>query len=419
MICRSFALLLLFATTPLFAQKGELPPPAELPETDYPDPLVMFDGTPVKTVQEWEQQRKPELRRLFQHYMYGYMPAAPDNVTFKVVRKKELFDGKALKKEVIIKFGPQKADPIMLLVVLPKNGKGPVPCFVGLNFCGNHSVLNDPSIAVPTSWMRSRCPGCEDHSADPDVRGGDLDTWSIEQTIDRGYGVATYYQGDIDPDKPDFTDGIHPHYFKPGQTEPAPTDWGTIAAWAWGLHRCVDYLVTDPAIAKGKIAVFGHSRNGKTALVAAAYDERIALAIPHQAGCGGTSPSRHPVGESVERINTSFPHWFSDTFTEFNKSVRKLPFDQHCLVALCAPRPVLFSNAVEDQWADPEGQFMMLQKAEPVYELYGVEGLSATEFPPVKHLVKSRLGYYIRPGKHSTTPGDWKIFCDFADEHLK
>src|SRR5690606_7755752 len=162
----------------------------------------------------------------------------------------------------------------------------------------------------------------------------------VEQTIDQGYAVATYYQGDIDPDRNDFTDGIHPHFFRAGQTTPAETDWGSIAAWAWGIHRCVDYLVTDQQIDSKKIAVFGHSRNGNTALLAGAFDERISLVIPHQAGCGGTSPNRRPVGESVQRINTSFPHWFSDTFAEFNEQVNRLPFDQHCLAAICAPRPV-------------------------------------------------------------------------------
>lgn len=414
-----FALVALLVA-PLALRAGELPAPNDLPEqAEYPDVLTMRDGTPVRTLDEWNSLRKPELKRLFQHYMYGYLPEPPDNVTFEVVREKSIFNGKATKKEVIIKFGPAAADPISLLLIIPNRAAGPVPCFVGVNFCGNHTVIDDDSIALPTSWMRDRCPGCVGNQATEAGRGGERDKWAVEQTIDRGYAVATYYQGDIDPDRNDFTDGIHPHYFKPGQTAPAPTDWGTIAAWAWGLHRCVDYLVTDRRIDAQKIAVFGHSRNGKTALVAGAFDERIALVIPHQAGCGGTSPNRRPVGESVQRINTSFPHWFSDTFAEFNEQVNRLPFDQHCLLALCAPRPVLYSNAVDDVWADPQGQFMMLPLADPVYRLHGVEGISTTTEPPVGQLLGSRLGYFIRPGEHSTTPADWSIFCDFADRFLK
>ncbi len=238
--------------------------------------------------------------------------------------------------------------------------------------------------------------------------------------VDRGYGIAMFYYGDVDPDKRggDFTDGVHPHFFKPGQTKPGKHDWGAIASWAYGVHRVVDVMQVDRDIDNSRIAVVGHSRLGKTALLAAALDERIALAIPHQAGCGGTAPSRGTVGESVERINTVFPHWFNDTFPEFNKQVDRLPFDQHCLVALCAPRPVLFSNAQEDQWANPNGQFDVLAAAGPVYEFLGVEGLKAKSVPPEGKLVDSRLGYYIRAGRHSMTTGDWKIFLDFADRHF-
>ena len=178
------------------------------------------------------------------------------------------------------------------------------------------------------------------------------------------------------------------------------------------------YLVTDADIDAKRIAVVGHSRLGKTALVAAAYDERIALAIPHQAGCGGTAPSRGKIGESVKQINDGFPHWFNDTFTKFNDQPARLPFDQHCLVALVAPRPVLFSNAEEDTWANPAGQFEVLQAADPVYRLVAGKGIEAKELPPKGKLVDSVLGYYIRPGKHSMTKLDWEVFLDFADKNL-
>jgi len=140
--------------------------------------------------------------------------------------------------------------------------------------------------------------------------------------------------------------------------------------------------------------------------------------IPHQAGCGGTAPSRGKVGESVKQINNGFPHWFNGTFKEFNDKPDRLPFDQNCLAALVAPRPVLFSNAVEDTWANPEGQFQVLQATDQVYRLLGVEGLGAKQMPEPGKLLGSRLGYYIRPGKHSMTREDWKIFLDFADKRL-
>jgi cephalosporin-C deacetylase-like acetyl esterase len=192
-------------------------------------------------------------------------------------------------------------------------------------------------------------------------------------------------------------------------------------AWAWGVHRAVDYLSQHPDLDPKRIAVVGHSRLGKTALVAAAFDDRIALAVPNQAGCGGTAPSRQndPKAESVKRINTSFPHWFCGHFKAFNDATEKLPFDQHCLAAICAPRPVLYTNAAEDLWANPSGQFDMLKRATPVYELYGVKGLEAEAVPELGKLADSRLGYFIRPGKHAMTTPDWEVYLAFADKWLK
>jgi cephalosporin-C deacetylase-like acetyl esterase len=191
--------------------------------------------------------------------------------------------------------------------------------------------------------------------------------------------------------------------------------------WAWGLHRMIDHLATLPEIDPKRLAVVGHSRLGKAALAAAAFDDRVAVAFPSQAGCGGTAPSRtkNPKAETVQRINTSFPHWFADTFKAFNDDPSKLPFDQHCLVALCAPRPVLFTNATEDQWANPPGQFDVLRAATPVYKLLGVEGLEAEAYPEENKLIASRLGYWVRPGKHDMTPDDWKAYLAFADKWLK
>jgi hypothetical protein len=181
----------------------------------------------------------------------------------------------------------------------------------------------------------------------------------------------------------------------------------------------VDYLVTDPDVDGRRIAAVGHSRNGKTALLAAAFDERIALAIPHQAGCGGTAPSRGKIGESVQQINEGFPHWFNGEFKEFNEAPERLPFDQNALVALCAPRAVLFSNAEEDQWANPAGQFEVLRAADPVYRFLGAEGLGAERVPELGKLLDSRLGYFIRKGKHAMTAEDWGVFLDFADKNLR
>jgi hypothetical protein len=402
------------------AVRGGFPEVPMLPaHPDLPDPLVMLDGSRVTTKGQWFDKRCPELKELFQHYMYGYLPA-PEKIEAKVEREdRKALGGKATLREVTIHFGPTGTPPIHLLLVVPNERKGPAPVFVGMNFSGNHALLKDPEVRLPTVWMYPNHPGVKDNRATDAGRGAETAVWDLAGSIDRGYAVATFYNGDVDPDRADVREGIQPHLRKPGE-KPGPHDWGTIAAWAWGIHRAVDYLVTDKDLDKNRIAVVGHSRLGKTALLAAAFDERIALAIPHQAGCGGTAPSRqnNPKAESVKRINTSFPHWFNATFKEFNDQVERLPFDQNCLVALVAPRPVLLGNAVEDVWANPDGQFDVLRAADPVYRLLGVDGLGAKEKPEVGKLLDSRLGYFIRPGKHSMTPEDWKVFRDFADKHL-
>jgi hypothetical protein len=414
---------LFFVSTALLtaavACAADLPDVAKLPaQAELPNPLVMLDGTRVTSKEQWFDKRRPELRNLFQHYMYGYLPP-PLKIEAKVEREdRKALDGKATLREVAIAFGPPETPRIHLLLVVPNERKAPAPCFVGMNFCGNHALLKDPAVRLPTVWMYDRSAGVKNHRATDEGRGTQIDVWALDQSIARGYAVATFYSGDVDPDRADVREGIQPHLRKKDE-KLGPHDWGTIAAWAWGIQRAVDYLVTDKDIDGKHIAVVGHSRLGKTALLAAAFDDRIALSIPHQAGCGGTAPSRGKVGESVKRINTSFPHWFNGTFKEFNDQPERLPFDQHCLVALVAPRPVLFSNAVEDTWANPDGQFQVLQAADPVYRLLNAGGLDAKQVPETGKLIDSKLGYYIRPGKHSMTRQDWKVFLDFADKHFK
>jgi hypothetical protein len=398
---------------------ADFPPPDQLPEhNDLPNPLVTFGGKTVSTVEEWEKVRKPELKELFQHYMYGHLPPAPTNESFVVLHEdKAAFGGKAMLREVEIRFdlfGKSNPLPIRLLLVLPNDRKGPVPVFVGPNFTGNYALVTDPKVKLPDAWVMSRDVGAVKNRATDSGRGSATKVWDFEQTVAKGYAVATFYCGDVQPDRPNEKEGMR-------AILPAGSDTETIATWAWGVHRCVDYLVQCPDVDAKKIAVVGHSRLGKTALLAGAFDDRIAVVMPHQAGCGGTGPSRHddPKAESVKRINTSFPHWFCTNFKEFNDATAKLPFDQNCLVALCAPRPVLLTNATEDEWANPKGQFAVLKAAEPVYKLYGVEGLKADAFPEVGMLVDSRLGYWIRTGKHSMTPEDWTAFLAYGGKWMK
>ena len=405
-----------------FADFASLPARPELP-----DPLVMLDGTKITSAADWTAKRRPELKALFQHYMYGYLPPKPQrwDVEEVLFKDPEFLNGKAtISESRLAFFGPDLKQRLHVLLVVPNGRSGKVPVFVGMNFCGNHALTNHPLVHIPEGWVYKSCAGSENERATDKGRAGQIDTWNLDLIVERGYGLACFYSGDLDPDTPDFADGIEPSFYAPGQTTPKPSDAGAISTWAWGYHRVVDFLLRNHpnSIDPKRIAAVGHSRNGKTTLLAAAMDDRIALAIPHQAGCGGTAPSRVDIDrkdvETIRRINTAFPHWFCDNFPLFNEQPDKLPFDQHCLLALCAPRPVLYSNATEDQWANPDGQFEMLKAADPVYRLLGAGGLDAKERPDLRKLVDSKLGYYIRPGKHSMDREAWGVFLDFADKQL-
>ena len=409
---------------------------AQLPaQSALPDPLVMLDGNKVTSEKQWVEKRRPELKALFEHYMYGAIPPKPAKLDLKseVVDKKFL-GGKATLKLVTISIPGSDVPRIDLMLVTPNAAKKPAPIFLAMNFCGNHAIHPDPRIPLARSWLGNSCKDCADNHATEAARGTQASDWPLEQIIERGYALAAFANADADSDRGDASDGVYAWLAKErtgSATNSLTHDRGCIAGWAWGFQRCVDYLVTDGDIDPARIAALGHSRNGKTALLAAAFDERIALAIPHQAGCGGTAPNRvaaklsaasangRATVETVAVINKSFPHWFNAEFKKFNAEPEKLPFDQHELVALMAPRPVLLSNAEGDQWANPSGQFDMLKAAEPVYQLLKAGGCAATEMPPANQLVASKLGYYIRPGKHSMTSGDWMVFLDFADKNLR
>lgn len=398
------------------------PDAASLPsQPQLPDPLVMLDGRRVTSARQWVEKRRPELKELFQHYMYGQLPPKPRALRFEILGvHRDSLGGLATLKLIRVHCGPEGAPVLDLALFLPNDRHVKTPVFLAMNFCGNHAISSDARIPLTRGWLYDSCKGCTNGQATELARGSQAADWPLERILRRGFGLATFCTTDIDSDRKEISDGVYRWLAgETGQPELAEAaNRGTIAAWAWGFHRCVDYLEQDTRVDSRRIAAVGHSRNGKTALLAAALDERIALAIPHQAGCGGTAPSRGKIGESVERINTAFPHWFNGEFKKFNTQTDRLPFDQNALVALCAPRPVLFSNAEEDQWANPSGQFEVLQAANPVYRLLKAGGLAATTLPASGHLIESRLGYYIRPGKHSMTADDWGIFLAFAEAQL-
>lgn len=394
---------------------------SKVPAYALPDPLHFSSGEAVRDAATWTSRRRPEVLWLFEKSMYGKAPGRPPGLAFRAGRVvPDALGGKATRKEVTILFNGQPDGPRMdLAVYIPNARKGPVPAFLGLNFDGNHGVDPDPGVPLARGWMRDDPQkGIVDHKATEKSRGSEASRWPLERIIGRGFAVATAYYGDIDPDYDDgFQNGVHPLFYKPGQTRPEADEWGSIAAWSWGLSRALDYLETDGDVDAKRVAVLGHSRLGKAALWAGARDERFAAVISNDSGEGGAALSRRRFGETVKRINEAFPHWFCANYKQYADREDALPFDQHMLLALVAPRPLLVCSAQDDAWADPRGEFLSAFHADPVYRLLGTDGIGVREMPGTNVLVWSRVGYHIRPGKHDVTDVDWDAFMDFVTRH--
>jgi dienelactone hydrolase len=374
------------------AQGTPFPPDPEMPAYTLPDPLTTLDGRKIATADEWKSLRRPEVLELFRKHVYGRVPATPYEKKFKVVRQDPAALGGAatLKQiEITISRG-SKTLAINVVLFVPNRAPKPVPAF--LLIC-NRGVENiDPT------------------------RENKSEFWPAEEVVARGYAIAAFHNADVDPDKHDgFKDGIH-GLLDDGER---PNDaWGTIAAWAWGASRVLDYFETDPDIARDRVAVIGHSRGGKTALWAGAQDERFGLVISNDSGCTGASLSRRvfKARESVARINKSFPHWFCETYKTYADREAALPVDQHLLIALIAPRAVAVASASQDLGADPRGEFLSVVGAEPVYRLFG-RGLGTDRMPAIGGVLHGdAVHYHLREGKHNLVLVDWQAYLDFADK---
>lgn len=386
-----------------------------------PDVLTMINGDKVLTEAEWIQFRKPEIKALFEHLMYGVSPGSPDTVIFEMKEKNgKAFEGLGIRRQVNLYFKKDQSGPVLSLLIYLPARRLPAPLFLGLNFYGNHTVTNDPMVFLPASWVANDAKmGISQNRATEFSRGKHASRWCVEEILRKGYGLATVYYGDIDPDFDDgFNNGVHALSRKKNDRI-SPVAWGSIAAWAWGLSRCMDYLVTDRDVDKDHVAVIGHSRLGKAALRAGAMDERFFMVISNNSGCGGAALSKRVFGETVQAINARFPHWFCGNFKNYNNHEEKLPIDQHMLIALIAPRPVYIASATEDLWADPHGEFLSGVLATPVYRLFNLPGLPVTEIPPPDIPVMGTIGYHIRAGKHDITPFDWEQYLKFADIYIE
>lgn len=384
-----------------------------------PELLMSQDGRIIQSKAEWEELRRPEILELFREHMYGRVPETPVSMMNQLkFYDAEALDGKAIMKEVSLE-AIRGSDTLemLLLIFLPKDHPGPVPLFLGLNFNGNQSIHPSEQISLTKSWvMNNSSQGITDNRATELTRGSASGRWPVELILSRGYGLATMYYGDIDPDFDDgFRNGIHALM----DEQRGPDSWGSIAAWAWGLSRAMDYMETDADIDPHRVAVMGHSRLGKTSLWAGAQDERFALVVSNNSGCGGAALSRRAQGETVSRINQSFPHWFATRFRDYNDKEAELPLDQHMLLALMAPRPLYVASAEKDDWADQRGEFLSLVYGSQAYTLYGEEALTDPGMPALNQPVSAgRVAYHIRSGVHDVTSYDWERYLDFADQQM-
>ncbi len=381
-----------------------------------PNLLVLANGKPVRDARTWTEKRRPEIVRLFEENQYGRAPGRPKDMSFDVFDQgTPAMNGTALRKQVTIYFSADKKGPREDLVIyVPANAVKPVPLLLAINFSPNSAIFDDPGIRLGEMWSR-------DKKRVPATRGGGLGRMKIDDLLAKGFGVAGIYYGDIEPD---FIGGVglgvRAKYLKPGQTEPAPDEWGAISAWAWGMSRAMDYLETDKSVDATRVAIYGVSRLGKTVMWAGARDTRFAMVIASCSGEGGAALSRRNYGETIAHLTapTRYPYQFAGNYGKFATHVDQFPVDAHMLVALIAPRPLFLQTGDGDLWSDPKGEFLAAVAAEPVYRLFGKEGLGTETMPPAGQPILHDIAFHMHAGGHGTMPGDWPYFEKFMLMHF-
>ena len=386
---------------------------------DYvlPDPLVLVNGQKVRDTETWYQKRRPEIVKLFEENQYGRSPDRPEDMSFNVFDKgTPAFEGKAIRRQVTVYFSKDKSGPKMdLLIYLPANADKPLPMLLNISFSANSLTVNDPGVKEGEIWNRQK-------QRVPASSGRGFGLLNVMPVLEKGFGIATFYYGDIDPDfECGLPYGVRSLYLKSGQTERAPDDWGAIGGWSWGLSRAQDYFETDDSVDAKRVAIMGVSRLGKTVLWAGALDTRFAMVIDICSGEGGSALSRRNYGETIAHLvePSRFPYWFCPNYQKYGDHVDQFPVDAHMLLALIAPRPVLLVTGNTDKWADPKGTFLSAVAAGPVYDLLRKQKLGTDDLPPAGEAILHDIGFYMHDGGHGIDPSDWDVILRFMQMHLQ
>jgi hypothetical protein len=378
-----------------------------------PDPLVMASGERVASANQWFKSRRPEILKYYRDEIYGRVPANAPKVTWVVSETDAAArGGTAIMKRVVGQMGDKPNGPKMTLTVqLPAKASEPVPVLLNISFGF------PPGARGQAAAKTRQLPPAKAEAAKGRGPGG-FD--AVGEVLGRGWGYASLSYGEIQPDRADrWKEGVIGLALKEGQTRPAPDEWGTISAWAWGISRVIDFLETERSVDASRIAITGASRLGKTVLWAGAQDERVAAVFSVVSGEMGAALIRRDWGETLDDMAQNFPWQFAGNLQKWAGRWNELPVDQHMLIALCAPRPVYVNGGLKDQWSDPTGEFLAMVAAGPVYELLGGTGLGITDLPPLDAPVTGGdLAFHYHSAGHMAVPADWKAFFDFAERHF-